>query len=88
MLSPIAAYFWMSIHTKIEMWDLDTGIKVGFQKFFIHPFYKPSPDYDDYDMAILELTLPILTFSRSVVPICVPRISEIKDSNQNDEHDD
>lgn len=78
----------MSIHTKIEMWDLDTGIEVKFQNVFIHPFFEPSPDYDDYDMAILELTPPILTFNHRIIPICVPWISEIKDPDQNNERND
>ena len=67
------------------MSDLDTGFDITFQNVFIHPLYESLPNYDDYDMAILELTHTIPMFSNSVIPICVPWISEFKDQNQNDE---
>lgn len=69
------------------MWDLNTGSDITFQNVFIHPLFEPSPLYDDYDMAILELTHPIPIFSNNVVPICVPWISKFKDQNQNDKID-
>lgn len=79
--SPDAIDFWMKIYTKIAMWDLNTGIDITFQNVFIHPMFEPSPLYDDYDMAILELSQPIPMFSYNVIPICVPWLSKFKDQN-------
>lgn len=66
----------MRIYTKIAMWDLNTGFEITFQDVFIHPLFEPSPLYDDYDIAILELTQTIPIFSNNVIPICVPWISK------------
>ena len=61
------------------MWDLDTGYDMTFRNVYMHPYFKPLENYDDYDMAILEFTQQIDFFSYNVAPICVPRISEFND---------
>lgn len=49
------------------------GLKVGINQIIKHPNYTTHPDYDDYDMHILELKQRVLSFTNNIIsPICLP----------------
>ena len=48
----------------------------SFEKVYVHPYYKFSPQADRYDVAVLKLDRPI-RYAPHIVPICLPKKNEL-----------